>query len=211
MVSGTLHFFIFPFSLPSSFCKSVVLKIFWLWPLKEIPLLPDTYTDTWINAEIHKDQLMLPCTQKKNYQVNIKCMHVFMPSPFSRVWLFATPWTVACQAPLSMGFSKWVAIPFSRRSSWPRAQTRVSRVAGRFFLVWATREPPNIQNRQQVRTYCIARELYSQGMIAVWSPKWEGNPRTRDICIRVPGFPLLCSGNTQRCNATILQLKKKTA
>ena len=24
---------------------------------------------------------------------------------FSCVWLFATPWTVACQAPLSMGFS----------------------------------------------------------------------------------------------------------
>ena len=27
-------------------------------------------------------------------------------SPFSRVWLCATPWTVACQAPLSMGFSR---------------------------------------------------------------------------------------------------------
>jgi len=24
----------------------------------------------------------------------------------SRVWLFATPWTVAYQAPLSMGFSR---------------------------------------------------------------------------------------------------------
>ena len=27
-------------------------------------------------------------------------------SRFSRVWLFATLWTVACQAPLSMGFSR---------------------------------------------------------------------------------------------------------
>ena len=26
--------------------------------------------------------------------------------PLSRVWLFATPWTVACQAPLSMEFSR---------------------------------------------------------------------------------------------------------
>ena len=25
----------------------------------------------------------------------------------SHVWLFVTPWTVACQAPLSMGFSRW--------------------------------------------------------------------------------------------------------
>ena len=31
-------------------------------------------------------------------------MHVL--SPFSRVRLFATPWTVAHQAPLSMGFSR---------------------------------------------------------------------------------------------------------
>ena len=27
-------------------------------------------------------------------------------SHFSSVWLFVTPWTVACQAPLSMGFSR---------------------------------------------------------------------------------------------------------
>ena len=35
---------------------------------------------------------------------------------------------------------EWVAIPFSRGSSWPRDQTQVSRIAGRFFTVWATRE-----------------------------------------------------------------------
>ena len=29
-----------------------------------------------------------------------------MPSNFSHVQLFVTPWTVACQAPLSMGFSR---------------------------------------------------------------------------------------------------------
>ena len=34
----------------------------------------------------------------------------------------------------------WVAIPFSRGSSWPRDQTWVSCIAGRFFTVWATRE-----------------------------------------------------------------------
>ena len=36
---------------------------------------------------------------------------------------------------------EWVAIPFSRRSSWPRDQTQVSHIAGRFFTIWATREP----------------------------------------------------------------------
>ena len=41
----------------------------------------------------------------------------------SRVQLFVTPWKVAYQALLSMGFSrqeKWAAISFSRGSSQPR-------------------------------------------------------------------------------------------
>jgi len=36
---------------------------------------------------------------------------------------------------------EWVAIPFSRGSSWPRNQTQVSWIAGRFFTIWATRKP----------------------------------------------------------------------
>ena len=32
----------------------------------------------------------------------------------------------------------WVAIPFSRGSSWHRDQSQVSCIAGRFFTVWAT-------------------------------------------------------------------------
>ena len=34
----------------------------------------------------------------------------------------------------------WVAISFSRRSSWPRDRTWVSHIVGRRFTVWATRE-----------------------------------------------------------------------
>ena len=33
----------------------------------------------------------------------------------------------------------WVAIQFLRGSSWPRSQTRVSRIAGRFFTVYHNR------------------------------------------------------------------------
>ena len=35
---------------------------------------------------------------------------------------------------------EWVAISFSRRSSWPRDWTQVSRIIGRRFTIWATRE-----------------------------------------------------------------------
>ena len=53
-----------------------------------------------------------------------------------------TPWTVACQAPLSVGFSMqeyWSVLPFpfSRGSSQPRNQTQVPCIAGRFFTNWA--------------------------------------------------------------------------
>ena len=34
----------------------------------------------------------------------------------------------------------WVAIPFSKQSSWPRDWTRVSHTVGRFFTIWAIRE-----------------------------------------------------------------------
>ena len=58
---------------------------------------------------------------------------------------FATPWTVACQGPLSMGIlqarmMEWVASSFSRGSSQPRNRTRVSCIAGRCFTNWAARE-----------------------------------------------------------------------
>ena len=35
---------------------------------------------------------------------------------------------------------EWVAIPFSRRSSWPRDWTWISRVPDWFFTVWDARE-----------------------------------------------------------------------
>ena len=49
----------------------------------------------------------------------------------SCVWLFVTPWTAACQAPLSMGILQarileWVAMSSSRGSSQPRIETRSS-------------------------------------------------------------------------------------
>ena len=53
---------------------------------------------------------------------------------FSHVRLCVTLWTVACQAPLSMGFSRqkyWSGLPMasSRRSSWPRDWTHVSYIS----------------------------------------------------------------------------------
>ena len=68
----------------------------------------------------------------------------------SRVQVFVTLRTVAHQALLSTGILQasrileWVAMPSSWESSQPRDQTQISRIAGRFFTIWATKEGPHI-------------------------------------------------------------------
>ena len=42
----------------------------------------------------------------------------------------------------------WVAIPFSRWSSWHRDQTWISHIAGRLFTIWATWEAPGRERAQ---------------------------------------------------------------
>ena len=69
----------------------------------------------------------------------------------SCVRLFATPWTVAEPGSSVRGIFQarilvWVAIAFSRRSSRPRDWTQVSRIVGRHFTVWATREDRKHEN-----------------------------------------------------------------
>ena len=52
-----------------------------------------------------------------------------------------TPWTIACQAPLSMGFSRqeyWSELPFPSPRNLPNPG--IKPIAGRFFTDWATRE-----------------------------------------------------------------------
>ena len=46
---------------------------------------------------------------------------------------------------------EWVAIPFSKGSSWARNLTQVSCIAGRLFSLGATREVPLIHNQTHFR------------------------------------------------------------
>ena len=59
--------------------------------------------------------------------------------------IFATPWTVAHQSPLSIGFFQariWepVAISFSKEPSWPGDRTLISCVGWKIFYHWVTSE-----------------------------------------------------------------------
>ena len=55
---------------------------------------------------------------------------------------------------------EWVAISFSRGSSRTRDRTWVSRIAGRCFTVWATREAQVLYPFLNWIVYCFDVELY---------------------------------------------------
>ena len=68
------------------------------------------YNHTYIY--IHTHYICIHYTY--TYTLYIYNVCVFMLGHFSRVWLCATLWTVACQAPLSMGFPRqryWSVLP----------------------------------------------------------------------------------------------------
>ena len=52
---------------------------------------------------------------------------------------------------------KWVAIPFSKRSSQPRDRTQVSHIAGRFFTKWATRGALSPFNVLYILVFCCSK------------------------------------------------------
>ena len=92
--------------------------------------------------------LRTPWTVWEGYETRItsKWKKVKVESP-SHVQLFATPWTTSLPGSSLHGILQarvleWVAISFSRGSSQSRDQTRVSRIPGRRFNLWATREAP---------------------------------------------------------------------
>ena len=78
------------------------------------------------------------------------CMHARMFSSFSRVQLSVTLWTIACQSPLSMGFSRqgyWSGLPCPFPGDLPDPRIEPMSLmspesGGGFFTTNATWEAP---------------------------------------------------------------------
>ena len=101
---------------------------------------------------------------------DLACMHIkalFM-SYFCRVvvlvaqssWLFATPWTVECQAPLSMGCSRqeyWSGLPFSSPEGLPDLGTEPE-----FPALQADSLPSELQGRSILYTYLAKCTLFNE-------------------------------------------------
>ena len=59
---------------------------------------------------------------------------------------------------------EWVAISFSRGSSWHRDPIRVSRITGRFFTIW----PPNYYSTDWPHSLDSALKLFIKSFFSVW-------------------------------------------
>ena len=78
---------------------------------------------------------------------------------------FATRWTVACQASLSMEFSRQeyqIGFPFSTPGDLPRDRIQVSCLAGGFFITEPPGKTPSVQ----------FRSVQSLGHVRLFATPW---------------------------------------
>ena len=68
---------------------------------------------------------------------------------------------------------EWVAISFSRESSQPRDRTQVSRIAGRHFNLWATREAHNTAKAILSSSIVMKTNYWTGDLIIIWDNQTE--------------------------------------
>ena len=92
------------------------------------------------DSYFHRDKIKTYKLSREHEVIHMK--EKVKVKSLSRVQLFATPWTVAYQAPQTMGFSRqgyWSGLPFPSPGDLPnpaiepRDGTRVSCIGGRRF------------------------------------------------------------------------------
>ena len=112
--------------------------------MSSLPLVWNLNRKKWFNNR----HLKLKYNQKHAMSYESCSLYPCMLSCFSHVWLFATLWTVARQAPLSMGFSRqeyWSALPCPPPGDLPNPgieprSLMCPALAGGFFTTSATCE-----------------------------------------------------------------------
>ena len=144
--------------IPSTKALHVILLIIWnpqeavSPPFLGIPFALRLFSHALSYMPIETSLCSIPYLPRPQLPLRTTQANIFMQNKWtqcvwllSRVWHLATLWTVAHQAPLSMGFSRreyWSELPFScsRGSFRPRDRTQVSCISGiacGFFTRWA--------------------------------------------------------------------------
>ena len=117
-------------------------------------------------------------TKISNYSHWQECMSISMHACvcmlccFSHSQLFATLWTIACQAPLSMGFSRQ-----GYRSGWPcRPPEDLPDpwIEPLSLMSWALADSTAWQTISVHMTAKIRKEIHQCGMVAFTQHPWSG-------------------------------------
>ena len=119
-----------------------------------------------------------------------------MLSRFSHIQLFVTPWTIAHQASLSMGFSRqeyWSRLPFSPPGDLPNPGIELESLsspalAGRFFTTSTTREAPFDPQKSTEIPFKCCFSVKNCGLSTIFNtvrPWWK----YRSWVFTVLGFP----------------------
>ena len=144
-----------PAFLPGKFHEQRSLAGYSPWGLKELDTIE--LLSTHVRPELKCKKLWLcktcPWCCQLFYNVYRICQHPIVnwhrfaslccPSSLSHVRVFATPWTVAHKAPLSVEFSGqayWSGLPFATPDDLPNQGSNPGLPHCRFLTVWATRE-----------------------------------------------------------------------
>ena len=96
----------------------------------------------WYNLERYYCIMVWPCNY--NLRVKVKVL-VAQLCPTLCNSMDCSPPGSSVHGISQARILEWVAISFSRESSWPRHQIQVFHIAGRFFTVWATKEAHNLR------------------------------------------------------------------
>ena len=113
---------------------------------------------------------------------------------FSPVWLFATSWTVAHEAPLSMGFSRqehWSGLPCPSPGDLPnpgiKSVSLTSTLAGGCFIISATQKERNSLN--------LMKDIYKEftANVICSSEKLKAFPLRSEARQEFPFWPLVLS------------------
>ena len=173
----------------------------WPWPwseprspsLMQPPLLSNWAKTSWNLKAFSSDSF------GSNSGQNPKSSMIFLwahTQSLSRVCLFVTPWTVAYQAPLSMGFSRqefWSGLPFP---SPPREQSFIFCIDRWILYHWAIKEEKGMAPHSSTLAWKIPwteepGRLQSMGSLGVghdwttslslftcmhWRRKWQPTP-----------------------------------
>ena len=96
---------------------------------------------------------------------NCCCLVVTRACMLSRIWAFVTSWTVACKAPLSMGFPRqeyWTRLPFSSPGDLPNPGIEPTSPA--FQADFSTTEPSG-------KSCLVGKQNLPPSSVSLWHEK----------------------------------------